>query len=112
VLLAPVAVFTLAVVTISTAQAVRQLWMVDLLYGLAERVNLFRVKPFYAFSGLAARTGMSFLVLACFITAIRPDIVRNTPALQVLVVAMLPTAVACFVLPLYGMHLRLGKRRR
>jgi len=50
---------------------------------------------------------MSFLVLACFITAIRPDIVRNTPALQVLVVAMLPTAVACFVLPLYGMHLRL-----
>jgi hypothetical protein len=81
--------------------------MVDLLHGLADHVNLFRVKPFYAFSGLAARTGVSFLALAYFIMAIRPDIVQATPALQLLVVSMLPTAVACFVLPLYGMHLRL-----
>jgi hypothetical protein len=107
VLLAPVALFTLAVVMISTTQAVRQLWMVDLIYGLAERVNLFRVKPFYAFSGLTSRTGMSFLVLAYFVAAVRPDMVRDTPALQVLIIAMVPTAVACFVLPLYGMHLRL-----
>jgi hypothetical protein len=105
-LLAPVAIFTLAVVVISTAQAVRQLWMVDLLHGLAERINLFRVKPFYAFSGLAARTGVSFLLLAYFIAAMRPEIVRDTPALKVLIAAMVPTAVACFVLPLYGMHLR------
>lgn len=107
VMLAPVAIFTLAVVIISTAQAVRQLWMVDLIHGLAAHVNLFRVKPFYAFSGLAARTGASFVALAYFIIAMRPDIVRETPALQLLIVAMLPTAVACFVLPLRGMHLRL-----
>jgi len=107
VLLAPVAMFTLAVVAISTTQAVRQLWMVDLVYGLAEHVNLFRVKPFYAFSGLTSRTGMSFVVLAYFIAAVRPDMVRDTPALRVLIFAILPTAVACFVLPLYGMHLRL-----
>lgn len=106
-MLAPVAVFTLAVVVISTATAVRQLWLVNLLHGLAERVNLFRAKPFYAFSGLAARTGMSFLVVAYLIVALRPDIVRDTPALQLLVVAMVPTAVACFVLPLYGMHERM-----
>ena len=106
-MLAPVAIFTLAVVMISTAQAIRQLWMVDLLHGLAEHVNLFRVKPFYAFSGLAARTGMSFLVLAYFIAAVHPDVVRDTPALQLLIVAMVPTAIACFVLPLHGMHLRL-----
>lgn len=107
VLLAPVAIFTLAVLIISTAQAVRQLWMVDLLYGLADRVNLFRVKPFYAFSGFAARTGISFLALAYFIAAMRPDVVRDTPVLQVMILAMLPTAVACFVLPLRGMHRRL-----
>src|SRR5262249_46989469 len=107
VLLAPVAIFTLAVVGISATQAVRQLWMVDLVCGLAEHVNLFRVKPFYAFSGLTSRTGMSFLVLAYFIAVVRPDMVRDTPILRVLIFAMLPTAVACFVLPLYGMHLRL-----
>ena len=106
-MLAPVAIFTLAVVLISTAQAARQLWMVGILHGLAEHVNLFRVKPFYAFSGLAARTGMSFLVLAYLIVALRPDMVRDTPALQLLIVAMVPTAIACFVLPLYGMHERL-----
>jgi hypothetical protein len=105
-LLAPVAIFTLAVVVISTAQAIRQLWMVDLLHGLAERINLFRVKPLYAFSGLAARTGVSFLLLAYFIVAMRPEILRDTPALQFLIFAMVPTAIACFVLPLYGMHLR------
>lgn len=107
VLLAPVAMFTMAVLVISTAQAVRQLWMVDLLHGLASHVNLFRVKPLYAFSGLAARTGIGFLMLAYFIAAMRPDIVRETPALMLLIVAMVPTAVACFVLPLYGMHVRL-----
>ncbi len=106
-MLAPVAIFTLAVVLISTAQAARQLWMVGILHGLAEHVNLFRVKPFYAFSGLAARTGMSFLVLAYLIVALRPDMVRDTPALQLLIVAVVPTAIACFVLPLYGMHERL-----
>lgn len=110
-MLAPVAMFTLAVVVISTAQAVRQLWMVDLIHGLARNVNLFRVKPFYAFSGLASRTGISFLLLAYFIAAMRPDIVQETPALQLLIVAMLPTAIACFVLPLHGMHVRLVEEK-
>lgn len=111
VLLAPVAMFTLAVMVISTAQAVRQLYMVDLLYGLADRVNLFRVKPFYAFSGLAARTGMSFLALAYFIAAIRPEVVKNTPVIQAMILAIVPTAIACFVLPLRGMHLRLVEEK-
>ena len=107
VMIAPVGFFTLAVVAISTAQAIRQLWMVDFIYGLAANISLFRVKPFYAFSGLAARTGMSFLILAYFIATVRPDIVQDTPILKLIIVATVPTAVACFLLPLYGMHLRL-----
>ncbi|HEV7733036.1 MAG TPA: hypothetical protein VGR62_12775 [Candidatus Binatia bacterium] len=106
-ILAPVGLFTLAVVGISTAQAIRQLWMVDLIHGLARKVSLFRAKPLYAFSRLTARTGMSFLLLAYYIAAVRPEIVHDTPLLKLLIVAMVPTAVACFLLPLYGMHLRL-----
>lgn len=107
VILAPLGLFTMAVVGISTAQAIRQLWMVDLIHGLAGKVSLFRVKPLYAFSRLTARTGTSFLLLAYYVAAVRPEIVRDTPVLKLLIVAMVPTAVACFLLPLYGMHLRL-----
>jgi hypothetical protein len=106
-LIGPLAVFTLTVLAVCTAQAARQLWMVDLLHGLATRIDLFRAKPLYAFSGLAARTGMSFALLAYFMASVRPDMMRGAPALKLTVTAMVPTAIACFVLPLRGMHLRL-----
>jgi hypothetical protein len=103
----PVAVFTLTAAALAMAQAIRQLWMVDRLHRLAARINLFRAKPLYAFSGLAARTGASFALLAYYMRAMRPDMVHESPAVQALLVAMIPTAVACFVLPLRSMHLRL-----
>ncbi len=107
VILAPVGFLTMAVVGISTAQAIRQLWMVDLIHGLARKVSLFRAKPLYAFSRLTSRTGVSLLLLAYYVAAARPEIVRDTPVLKLLIVATVPTAVACFIVPLYGMHLRL-----
>ena len=111
VVLAPVALLTMAVVAISTVQAIRQLWMVNVIHGLVEKISPFRAKALYAFSGLAARTGASFLLLAYYIAAIRPDVVRETPVLKLLVVAMVPTAVACFIVPLYGMHRRLAAEK-
>ena len=111
IVLAPVALLTMAVVGISTAQAIRQLWMVNVIHGLVEKIGPFRVKALYAFSRLAARTGGSFLLLAYYIAAIRPDVVRETPLLKLLVVAMVPTAVACFIVPLYGMHRRLAAEK-
>jgi hypothetical protein len=107
----PLALFTMTVVMICTAQAARQLWMVDLLHGLAVRIDLFRAKPLYAFSGLAARTGASFALLSYFIVTVRPDMVRGVPALRLILMAMVPMAIACFVLPLRGMHLRLAAER-
>jgi len=54
----------------------------------------------YAFSQLTARTGVSFFLLIYYIAAVRPDVVSTSLALEVLLVAMVPTAVAGFVLPL------------
>jgi hypothetical protein len=107
----PPALFTLAAVALAMAQAVRQLWMVDRLHHLAARIDLFRAKPLYAFSGLAARTGASFALLAYYVRAIRPDTIRESPAMQLLLLAMIPTAIACFVLPLRSMHLRLAAEK-
>jgi len=107
----PVGLFTAAVVVVSTFQAVHQLRMVERIHGLVGKVDLMRAKPLYAFSQLTARTGASFLLLAYYVGAVRPDLVSTSPALEALLVAMVPTAIACFVLPLRGMHRRLADEK-
>jgi hypothetical protein len=107
ILVGPVGLFTVAVVAVSIVQAIHQLRMVVRIYELVGKITLFRAKPLYAFSQLSARTGVSFLLLAYYIAAIRPDLASSIPALQALLAAMVPTAIACFVLPLRGMHARL-----
>ena len=107
----PVGLFTVAVVAVSTFQAIHQLRMVERIYDLVGKIDLLRAKPLYAFSKLTARTGASFLLLTYYVAAVRPDLVLRSPALEALLVAMVPTAVACFVLPLRGMHRRLAAEK-
>jgi hypothetical protein len=107
----PVGLFTVAVVAVSTVQAIHQLRMVERIYDLVGEIALLRAKPLYAFSHLTARTGVSFLLLTYYVAAVRPDLVSSSPALEALLVAMVPTAVACFVLPLRGMHRRLAAEK-
>jgi len=107
IVIGPVALFTYSVIAVSLAQALHQLQMVERIYALVGTIALLRAKPLYAFSRLTAQTGMSFLLLAYYIAAVRPDLVYGNPGVEALLVAMVPTAVACFVLPLRGMHRRL-----
>jgi hypothetical protein len=107
----PVGLFTIAVVAVSTVQAIHQLRMVERIYDLVGKIALLRAKPLYAFSQLTARTGGSFLLLTYYVAAVRRDLVSSSPALEALLLAMVPTAVACFVLPLRGMHRRLAAEK-
>ncbi len=107
----PIMLFTAAAVAVSVCQAIHQVRMVERIYDLVEKIALLRAKPLYAFSRLTARTGVSFLLLTYYIAALRPDLVSRSPALEAMLVAMLPTAVACFVLPLRGMHRRLAAEK-
>jgi hypothetical protein len=109
--IAPVGLFTVAVVAVSTVQAIHQLRMVERIYDLVGKIALFRARPLYAFSQLTARTGASFLFLTYYVAAVRPDLASGSPAMGALLVAMVPTAVACFVLPLRGMHRRLSAEK-
>lgn len=65
----------------------------------------------YAFSRVTARTGMSFLVLIYYVVAVRPDVLLASPPLELIVLAMILTAVGCFVLPLRGMHRRIAAEK-
>jgi hypothetical protein len=67
--------------------------------------------PLYAFSGLTARTGVGFLLAMYYVAAIRPDLALGNPVLRALLIAMVPIAIASFVLPLRGIHLRIAAEK-
>jgi hypothetical protein len=107
----PLGLFTFAVASLSIAKAVHQLQMVDRLHERATTIRLFRTKPLYAFSRVAARTGMSFLLLIYYVAAVRPDVLLASPPLKILVLVMVANSVGCFVLPLRGMHRRIADEK-
>jgi hypothetical protein len=82
--------------------------MVEQIHDLVGTIDLWRAKPLYAFSRLSAATGMSFLLVTYYVAAVRPDLVSNSRALELVLACMVPTAIACFILPLRGMHRRLA----
>jgi hypothetical protein len=109
--LGPLGLFTFSVGALSIAQAVHQLQMVERIHARATTIRLFRTKPLYAFSHVAARTGMCFLLLIYHVAAVRPDVLLASPPLKSLLLAMIVTSVGCFVLPLRGMHRRIAAEK-
>lgn len=107
----PLQVLALVVILVSTYHAIHQLRMVDHIHDLAKEISLFRSRPLYAFSGLTARTGVSFLLLAYYVIAVRPDVASGNLLATALFIAIIPIAVACFVLPLRGIHQRIAAER-
>jgi hypothetical protein len=107
----PLGLFTFLVAAMSITNAVHQLHMVQSIHDRATTIRLFRTKPLYAFSHVSARTGMSFLLLIYYLIAVRPDVLLASPPLKTLVLAMIVTAVGCFVLPLRGMHRRIAAEK-
>ena len=100
-----------AVTAVSVFQPIHQLRMVERIYGLVGKISLFRSKPLYAFSGLTGRTGVGLLLLMYYVAAVRPDIAFGSPAARALLIAMVPIAIASFVLPLRGIHLRIAAEK-
>ncbi len=90
---------------------VHQLRMVSHIHARAKRVSLFQSTPVYAFSRLTAQSGIGLLLLNYFSYLTDPATLVN-PALIALVVSASLVAVACFVLPLLGMHERLLSEKK
>jgi hypothetical protein len=72
----PLALLALVTFGVSTYHMLHQLRLVTDLHQLATQITIFRSRPLYAFSGLTARTGMSFLFIAYGFVAIRVVIAR------------------------------------
>ncbi len=86
---------------------VHQLRLVSYIHSSAGKINLMDLTPVYAFSNLSAQTGLIFLMVLWFDLLFIPETFTN-PALIILnAVGLGLLAVACFILPLLGMHQRL-----
>jgi hypothetical protein len=89
----------------------RQLRLVAAIHAMAKYINLFQLSPVYAFSSLTARTGLVMLLYInynylLYFYLIVPG-TRPGPVEYLALGFMFLVALACFVLPLNGIHQRL-----
>jgi len=86
---------------------IHQLSLVSYIHSSAININLMDLAPVYAFSNLSAQTRLIFLLILWFDLLFIPETLTN-PALIILnAVGLGLLAIACFILPLLGMHQKL-----
>lgn len=89
-----------------TYHTVRQLRLIGRIHAYVETVDLLNLEPLHAFAGVTAATGTGLLGFAYLSAATDPATFTN-PALFAFTVGLVGLAVACFVVPLLGMHGRI-----
>jgi hypothetical protein len=89
---------------------IRQLRLVSRMYGLVKSVNIFNLQPLYTLSGLTAKTGIVwilFINLNYFINLTLGQGPLPTQAVILVIFVELVFAVLVFLLPLWGIHVRI-----
>jgi len=100
-------VLSFAVFAVLLYHTWHQLKAVRAIHAAAEHIDPFRPAPLFAFSRLTARTGIGFLLYLVYGLVVNGDFSRAAaPAVVDYLVSITP-AVACFLIPLMGMHGRL-----
>jgi len=111
------AIASMSFVTAFLLHTVRQLRLVNRIHQMAININLFERMPVYAFSALTARTGIGIIILfyyylyTFFVLRIFGTGYTASPIDIAFAVILLLLAVACFILPLNGMHQQLVKEK-
>jgi uncharacterized membrane protein len=102
---------------------VHQLRVVDRVHRRSVRVDLFNLEPLYAFSSLTSRTGIVLLAIevlaiggltltsAGLVGLSAGGMVGLSSGDIVVTLVMFGVAIACFVVPLLGLHERIGEEK-
>lgn len=91
---------------------VRQLWLISHIQGRMAKIDVFQLDPLLAFSRVTARNGLIILGLGYLSAATDPSTFTfENPTLIAFVAISILTAVAAFVLPMYGMHQRIADEK-
>lgn len=83
---------------------IHQLRLINYIYTTYTRVNLFRMKPLYAFSNLSALTAGSLAIIIYGFIIVNPNLDTNDPAILIWILVFLITALVTFIWPQLGMH--------
>jgi hypothetical protein len=81
----------------------RQLTLVSRIYSTATHVDLFRLSPFYAFSGLSARTALGWVLVPYLLILVTPA-AADSPNLILGLTVLTCLGLAIFAWPLLGIH--------
>jgi hypothetical protein len=89
---------------------IHQLRLIAGLSGAVERIDLLDQTPLHAFSGITAVTG-GIALAGLYINAVSDPVSFQNPAITGLWGVFVVAAVACFVAPLYGMHVKIAAEK-
>ncbi len=107
--------FIIAFFLIFIYHTLRQLSTVASIHTMAKQINLFQLGPIYAFSLLTARTGLAIILIVYyeyfFFYYLNVYGTLPSPGETVWWVSLFFVALACFVLPLNGIHRRLVQEK-
>lgn len=103
---------TLALLLGFLGHIIHQLRVVDRVHRRSVRVDLFRLAPLYAFATLTSRTGIVLLAITVFgigaISLTSGGLLALAASDVVTTIVVIAIAIACFIVPLLGLHDRIG----
>ena len=103
----PSAVFGYALVFVAVIHTSRQLRLVARIHREAEAIDPFDRGPVYAFSQLTVRTGLAFVLSGYYAVTVNGAFQAGNVIATVALAVTFGGGLACFVLPLWGIHDRL-----
>ncbi len=89
-----------------------QLRLVNHIHSVATVIDLLHPAPLYAFSNLSAQTGLIFIIVLWFDLVFNPETFVNLGLILLNVLGLIFFAIACFVVPLWGMHRKLVREKQ
>jgi len=99
-------------IVLATYLGLRYLGLIRRIHAAAPSVNLFDRGPLFAFSTLASRVALFFAAFGYGYLLVYPTSRENVAAVAYILGINLPSLLAIFVYPLYGMHVRMVEEKR
>lgn len=106
----PSATLGYSLLPLAVIHTARQLRLVARIHREATAIDPFDRGPIYAFSGLTVRTALAYVLIGYYALTVNGTFQAGVVGIVVLAVTF-GSGVACFVLPLWGIHDRLAHEK-
>jgi hypothetical protein len=107
----PSAILGYSLVVVAIVHTARQLRLVARIHREATAIDPFDRVPLYAFSHLTVRVGLAYVISGLYALTVNGSFQEGNAIGIAVLVATFGFGIACFVLPLWGIHDRLGHEK-